>query len=116
MLISVDAHVREQHGERFEERRAAATAAGIWQRRQTPRGYRKGKDRRLAPDRQAGQVRRAFADYLAGTTISKLASRLHMSTSGVRQLLRNRVYLGELRVGEHVKTDAHPGPGGRGHL
>jgi hypothetical protein len=30
-----------------------------------------------------------------------------MTPSGVRQLLSNRVYLGELRVGEHVNTDAH---------
>ena len=31
-----------------------------------------------------------------------------MTPSGVRALLRNRVYLGELRVGEHVNSSAHP--------
>jgi hypothetical protein len=32
---------------------------------------------------------------------------LGMTTSGVRQLLRNRVYLGELRVGSYVNATAH---------
>jgi site-specific DNA recombinase len=88
--------------------RESAVDDGIWQRRQTPRGYLKSKDRKLVPDRRADSVRRAFRDFKAGASISELARRLRMTTSGVRHLLRNRVYLGELRVGEHVNPTAHP--------
>jgi site-specific DNA recombinase len=108
LLISIDAHEREQHAERFDERRRFATEAGIWQRRQLPRGYRKGKDRRLKPDpEKRKEVVATFGDYLKGTTISELARRLNMTQSGVRALLRNRVYLGELKVGKYVNPDAH---------
>ena len=108
LLISIDAHEREQHAERFDERRRYATEAGIWQRRQCPRGYRKGKDRRLEPDpAKRDEIVATFADFLRGSPISELARRLRMTPSGVRALLRNRVYLGELRVGKYVKADAH---------
>jgi DNA invertase Pin-like site-specific DNA recombinase len=108
LLISIDAHEREQHAERFDERRRFATEAGIWQRRQYPRGYLKGQDRRLAPDPQAREeVVAAFADFLRGSGISELGRRLRMTPSGVRALLRNRVYLGELRVGQYVNPAAH---------
>src|SRR5829696_5813340 len=99
---------REEHTDRFDDRRRMATEAGVWQRRQTPRGYRKDKEsRRLVLDRDAGSVRKAFRDYLSGTSVSEIARRLGMSTSGVRYLLKNRVYLGELRVGQHVNATAH---------
>lgn len=108
LLISIDAHEREQHAERFDERRRFATEAGIWQRRQMPRGYSKGEDRRLSPDGEADEVVAAFSDLLAGTSVSELSRRLGMTPGGVRHLLRNRVYLGELRVGEYVNPAAHP--------
>lgn len=108
LLISIDAHEREQHAERFDERRRFATEAGIWQRRQLPRGYLKGKDRRLRPDpRGRKEVVATFGDFLQGTNISELGRQLRMTPGGVRALLRNRVYLGELRVGEYVNVDAH---------
>ena len=108
ILISIDAHEREQHAERFDERRRHATEAGIWQRRQTPRGYRKNADRRLEPNSHADQVSSAFQDFLGGETVSELAARLAMTPGGVRHLLRNRVYLGELRVGRYCNPEAHP--------
>jgi len=104
---------RERHAERFEALRIGATAAGIWQRRQTPRGYRKDDDRNsktyrhLVPDDEADEVRQAFRDRAAGGEIAPIARRLGMTTSGVRKLLANRVYLGELRVGQHVNESAH---------
>ncbi len=105
---SINAAERERHAERFENLRAWATAAGIWQRRQTPTGYRRdAATRHLVPDDRADEVRRAFDDYPAGVTVSELAHRLGMTPSGTRQLLRNRVYLGELRVGRHVNPTAH---------
>ena len=99
----------EEHSERFENLREWATSAGVWQRRQTPRGYdRDPATRKLIPNDQAGEVRRAFHARAAGASHVSLSRELGMSPSGVRALLRNRVYLGELRVGEHVNAEAHP--------
>ena len=100
---------REEHEVRFEARRAGATAAGIWQRRQTPTGYAKDPvTRRLVPDDRADDVRRAFRDAVAGVPVVHIADRLQMTPSGVRQMLKNRVYLGELKVGAHLNPAAHP--------
>jgi DNA invertase Pin-like site-specific DNA recombinase len=109
MLLGIAEHERELHADRFDERRRLATEAGIWQRRQTPLGYsRDQQTRRLVPDNDARRVERAFRDRAAGTAVVTIADRLGMTPSGARQLLRNRVYLGELRVGEYVNPDAHP--------
>lgn len=100
---------REEHVDRFEGRRRAATHAGIWQRRQTPIGYRRDPTtRKLVPDEQAELVRAAFRDRAAGRRrIVEIADDLGMTASGVRAMLRNRVYLGELRVGQHINEAAH---------
>ena len=109
IMLGIAEHEREQHAERFENLREWATAAGIWQRRQTPLGYsRDTTTRKLVPDRNADRVRRAFADRVAGRPVSAIARDLEMTPSGVRALLRNRVYLGELRSGSHLNTTAHP--------
>lgn len=110
ILLAIAEGEREQHAERFEARRQAATEAGIWQRRQVPRGYRRDPDtRRLVIDETtAGGVRDVFRQAGAGASISGLAREIGMTKSGVRKLLANRVYLGELRVGRHVNPDAHP--------
>lgn len=108
LLISIDAHYREEHAERFEERRRLATEAGIWQRRQTPTGYRRDPaTRRLVPT-DPERVGEAFRRCIAGEPMVRIAEGLGMTPSGARQLLRNRVYLGELRVGQHVNPAAHP--------
>jgi site-specific DNA recombinase len=108
LLLSIAEHEREAHAERFEERRRLATAAGIWQRRQTPLGYRRGPDRKLEPDEHADEVVQAFRDRAGGKPMVQIAENLGLTPSGTRQLLRNRVYLGELRVGDHVNPTAHP--------
>src|ERR671914_131360 len=113
---------RERHTERFENLREWATAAGIWQRRQTPGGYIKAPEtRKLVPDGpvgddglpipgqgRAGQVRAAFQRRGAQESVLTLARGLGMTPTGVRRLIANRVYLGELRVGRHVNPAAHP--------
>lgn len=109
MLVALAEHDLDSHRERFEQLRASATAGGLWQRRQTPLGYRRDPaSRRLVPDGDAGRVRDAFAARAAGATVTDLAGRLGMTVGGIRHLLRNRVYLGELRVGQHVNPAAHP--------
>ena len=109
MLAAIAEHQLDTYRESFAAQRASATARGIWQRRQTPLGYQRDPaTRRLVPDRDADRVRAAFRDRAAGTTIIDLARGLRMTEAGVRHLLRNRVYLGELAVGEHVNPAAHP--------
>lgn len=108
LLLSIAEHEREAHAERFEERRRKATAAGIWQRRQTPLGYRRDPaTRKLVPDDRADDVRGAFLARRGGAPIVDLSRQLGMTPSGVRQMLANRVYLGELKVGAHVNPAAH---------
>jgi DNA invertase Pin-like site-specific DNA recombinase len=110
---------REEHADRHAKRRRETVAAGIWRQHQTPRGYCfqgpadeddrfRGKARRLAPGEDANDVARAFRDRRTGASISALAERLGMTPGGMRRLLRNRVYLGELRDGEFVNPAAHP--------
>lgn len=109
MLAAIAEHELDLHRERFEALRAEATKAGIWQRRQTPRGYRRDpRTRRLVPDRDAPLVRRAYAARLAGASWSELARMLGMTAAGAQRLIANRVYLGELRVGRHINPRAHP--------
>jgi DNA invertase Pin-like site-specific DNA recombinase len=109
IMLGIAEHEREQHAERFENLREWATAAGIWQRRQTPLGYtRDPATRKLVPDTNADRVRRAYADRVAGKPVSAISRDLEMTPAGARALLRNRVYLGELRSGSHLNTAAHP--------
>lgn len=108
LLLAIAEHEREQHDERFEERVELSVQAGIWQRRQTPRGYRRDEDtRRLVPDERADDVRWAFQQRIEGQPLTRIADRLGMTTGGVRHLLRNRVYLGELKVRSYVNPTAH---------
>lgn len=108
IMLGIAEHEREQHAERFENLRAWATQAGVWQRRQTPLGYQRNPDtRRLVASSDADRVRRAFRDRANGKPLSHIADDLNMSPSGARGLLRNRVYLGELTVGQHTNATAH---------
>jgi len=109
LLLSIAEDEREGHAERFDELKRWATEQGIWQKRQTPRGYSKGADRRLVPNADADQVRDAFVEFAEmGASIRSLGRTLGMTTAGVRALLRNRVYLGELHSGGYVNPSAHP--------
>jgi site-specific DNA recombinase len=108
VLAAIAEHELDLHRERFEELRRIATANGIWQRRQAPLGYRRDpQTRRLVPDENAPRVRSAFRSRARGRSILAIARELRLTPSGARNLLRNRVYLGELRVGSHVNPSAH---------
>jgi DNA invertase Pin-like site-specific DNA recombinase len=105
---AVDEEQREDQGERLNARVEAGVAAGIWQRRQTPLGYRRDDaTRRLVPDDHAADVRWAFRAKGSGTSAATIARRLGMTDAGAAKLLRNRVYLGELKVGRHFNASAH---------
>lgn len=109
LLAAIDSNQREQAGEMFDRQVASATERGIWNKRQTPKGYdRDPETRRLVPNADAALVKRAFRDRAAGVPVLHIADRLGMTASGVRALVRNRVYLGELRQRSYVNADAHP--------
>lgn len=109
MLAAIAEHELDLHRDRFEELRASATERGIWQRRQTPLGYDRDPDtRKLTPNSDAKLVKRAYSRAASGDPIVHIAAELKMSNQGLRHLLSNRVYLGELKVGRHVNPDAHP--------
>jgi DNA invertase Pin-like site-specific DNA recombinase len=108
ILASVAQWELEERRESFERSRRSSVERGIWKQRQTPRGYsRDPGTRKLVPDDQADEVRAAFAERAAGGEISPIARQLGMTTSGVRAMLKNRVYLGEIRQGANVNPAAH---------
>jgi DNA invertase Pin-like site-specific DNA recombinase len=108
---------REEHAERFAARRRATVDAGMWRQRQTPRGYRfagppneagkfTGQARRLAIEPVgAEEVRQAALDVLAGVPVVRIAERLKMTRQGVKMMLKNKVYLGELWDGGYTRRD-----------
>lgn len=109
MLAAIAEHELDLHRERFVNLREKATAAGIWQRRQTPIGYSKDPvTRRLVPNEDAPRVVEAFYDRLSGKSLTEIGRDLSRTSSGIRAMLRNRVYLGELHVGVNANLEAHP--------
>ena len=98
---------RHRARDSFRRLKRESVARGVWKQRQCPRGYDRGPGRRLVPNADAPAVLDGFRRRVAGETVLSLAGRLGMTTSGVRQLLRNRVYLGELRDGDEVNPQAH---------
>ena len=107
-LAAHDQMVLDRFRDGFAALRRTSTAEGIWQRRQTPTGYdRDPATRRLVPNGDAEKVRRAFERRAAGAPVVAIADELGMTPAGARRLLRNRVYLGELAVGECRNPHAH---------
>ena len=109
---------REEHAERHAggvprlSRQAVApttVAARVPVRRSVDADGRfRGGARRLVVDPEtACDVRDAATDVIAGVPVVRIAERLRMTPSGVRHMLRNRVYIGELRDGPNVKLQAH---------
>lgn len=86
-----------------------------------PIGYQRGEDRRLVVDGKAGPVvAELFRRRAAGASYTELSA--YLNESGVRsihgarfvaaksiaRIVRNRVYLGEVRNGSHFNPAAHP--------
>ena len=86
-----------------------AIARGVWPMPIVPIGYLKGEDRRLKPDpEKAPLVVRAFELRAAGTSWEPIAELLGKGQSGATKVIRNRVYLGEIRQGDRHNPKAHP--------
>lgn len=108
LLLAIDEDERDGHAERFAQLKEWAVESGIWRPRVIPRGYIKDPGtRRLIPGPDRGDVEWAFAQKAAGVALVEIAERLGMTPSGIRYMLRNRVYLGEVHDGKHSNRTAH---------
>jgi DNA invertase Pin-like site-specific DNA recombinase len=87
---------------------------------QAPTGYDHDGKRRLVPNQEAPIIAEVFRRRAQGRNWSELARHLdaegvrpagrpdgNWTAAGVRALVSNRVYLGEIRAGDYVNTDAH---------
>jgi DNA invertase Pin-like site-specific DNA recombinase len=121
ILLSLGEWESERIGAAWEQAHARAVARGVYNGRGAPLGYRKTRAGRLSPDpRTAGLVAQAFrrrADGDSGAAIGRWLEaqgartrdgNTGWTTNSVGRLLRNRVYLGELRYGAHLNDHAHP--------
>jgi DNA invertase Pin-like site-specific DNA recombinase len=98
----------KRYGANFERAKRHAFEEGVSSAR-TPIGYCKpeaGKPFELGPD--APTVLEAFRLRAEGEAFSRIARRFGWSHSTTRQILCNRVYLGEITLGGEVKENAHP--------
>ena len=101
--------------------RARAVARGVHMGGRPPAGYEHDEARRLTPHTSYGRaIGAAFTKRAEGMTLERVAAFLTearvptaysdgpWSVAGLRCVLANRVYLGELHNGEFVREDAHP--------
>jgi DNA invertase Pin-like site-specific DNA recombinase len=121
--LAIDTGYLQRKASEFERAKAGAIAAGIPVANRSPVGYRRGADRRLEPDPDtASVVRELFERRAQGAGPTELgrileaagvrtsAGSASWSVSAVTQLLRNRVYLGELSYGKpprYTNATAH---------
>lgn len=112
MFLSVGEMQRGQYRRHTMIAKRQAVERGVWPTSTIPRGYAKGSDRRLIPGPDAGKVRRGFELRASGASWRQVADALGSGSSGAARTIRNRVYLGEVRLmidGEQVvNRDAHP--------
>lgn len=107
MFLSLAAMQRERNAESIADAKARAVRLGIWPMPKVPPGYRKGPDRRLALGPDAPQVRAAFRCRASGGSWRQVGAILGLGPSSARKVIRNRVYLGEITVGEWHNPTAH---------
>jgi DNA invertase Pin-like site-specific DNA recombinase len=132
VLLSFAQFEREVTGERIRDKIAASKAKGMWMGGTLPLGYDKpanGTRALVVNEAEAALLRRIFALYLDLGSVHALEHRLqregvvskrHVSSTGrmtggqpfsrgaLFHLLRNRLYLGEIRHGEIHHPGLHP--------
>jgi DNA invertase Pin-like site-specific DNA recombinase len=133
VLLSFAQFEREVTGERIRDKIAASKARGMWMGGVLPLGYDKPNDpatRALVPNPQeALTIQKIFALYLELGSVHALEATLRadgvrpkvrlakdgseapariFSRGALFHLLRNRVYLGEIRHGERYYPASHP--------
>jgi DNA invertase Pin-like site-specific DNA recombinase len=97
----------DRYRAQFRAAKSQAVRRGIWPTRTAPIGYRVAADRTLVPDTRRRSVVRAFVARAAGAPWRSVGQILGRGPSGARKVITNRVYLGELRLGEWVNPSAH---------
>lgn len=117
VLLSFAQFEREVTGERIRDKIAASKARGMWMGGVVPLGY-EVRDRKLIPvPEEARRVRHIFARYLDLGSVyalqaelaqkdirtktrtgrdGKITGNAHFSRGALYQMLRNRIYLGEI--------------------
>ena len=113
MFLSLAAMGRERHAVQIAEAKERAVRLGIWPMPKVPPGYVKGEERRLVPGPDRGVVSRAFEARAAGQSWRSVGEILDLGPSSARKVIQNRVYLGEITVGEWHNPTAHPAIIGR---
>jgi DNA invertase Pin-like site-specific DNA recombinase len=108
MFLSLAAMQRERNAEAIAQAKERAVRLGIWPTNTVPRGYRKGEGRRLEPDDPSGSIRRAFQARAHGASWREVGRVLEVGPSSASKIVSNRVYLGEIRVGDWHNPAAHP--------
>ncbi len=65
-------------------------------------------DKKLIPDPQkASLIPQLFEEFNAGDSLNALARRYHLSVNGVKKVLQNRTYLGEVKFAGVVNKGIH---------
>jgi hypothetical protein len=112
-------YFRKQIGEKSLAAQARAVARGVAPFPHIPPGYERGEDGCLVPNGDAPTVAEAFRMRAEGATIREIHTYLKgngivRNWSTVKELLKNRLYLGEIRHGKLENLKAHEpivGPG-----
>jgi site-specific DNA recombinase len=113
MLLSLAQMERERAAEGFRQARLSAIDRGIHVAGRVPLGYVRGAGRRLEVDpKTAPVVQGAFQRRADGMGVMPVARWMRsqgvdFSPRGVRYMLSNRTYLGEVRTGHEKREEAH---------
>ena len=108
VLLALGEMQLDRYRAQFAAAKQSAVRRGVWPTRTVPIGYRKTAERTLEPDpATAPLVRRAFEMRASGASWSAIGEVIGRGISGAGRVVANRVYLGELRVGEWVNAASH---------
>jgi DNA invertase Pin-like site-specific DNA recombinase len=121
ILLSVGEWELDRIRGNWHDAQARAVARGAWPCSTVPAGYRRTRSGRLLPNANtAPLIAEVFRRRAAGATMTGLARFLEAasvptarggacwSATTIGHLLANRVYLGEVRWGDHLRERAHP--------
>lgn len=98
---------RDQKSEQFRALQTSLVEAGRWRPPVVPPGYVKGDDGRLVVAPSAKTVRRVFKMRSEGKSIYSIIRATKLTRRVVSRMLENRVYLGEIRLGDDVREGCH---------
>ncbi len=114
ILLAVAENERARAAEGFQAAKASAVERGIHLAGRVPLGYRRGANRRLEVDPDAAPVAEGVFERKAQGWSHEAITRwvqeqgYDFTSTGVRYMLGNRTYRGEVRSGALVKENAHP--------